>query len=286
MDHGHVMCEMDGRSGYSLRVYDVRTLEPTADYLHYGNGPQEVLMPTVAVTDGNVYVRDGNKQKLYVITFGDSLLAVNPYYLESTDLGISQEEPKLIFPDANTDYGLSYDKFSTVNVYQGSLLANSVKDRIAYVERSCALVELYDIGLNLRRTVTGPGVDIPEYFYQEGQQFLFFKLWNAYTYVSSCSDDNYIYLLYDGTMRGDGHPVAKGEIKNGMPFVAFAGGDPTLKDMTLIVMDWDGNFKGSWRIHGVNVMTQISSAGTEGEVYACVTDRGDLPLTVLRYKLF
>ena len=67
MDHGHVMCEMDGRSGYSLRVYDVRTLEPTADYLHYGNGPQEVLMPTVAVTDGNVYVRDGNKQKLYVI---------------------------------------------------------------------------------------------------------------------------------------------------------------------------------------------------------------------------
>ena len=36
MDHGHVMCEMEGRSGYSLRVYDVRTLEPTADYLHYG----------------------------------------------------------------------------------------------------------------------------------------------------------------------------------------------------------------------------------------------------------
>ena len=33
-------------------------------------------------------------------------------------------------------------------------------------------------------------------------------------------------------------------------------------------------------------MTQISSTGTEGEVYACVTDRGDLPLTVLRYKLF
>lgn len=67
MDPDHVMCEMEGRSGYSLRVYDVRTLEPTADYLHYGNGPQEVLMPTVAVTDGNVYVRDGNKQKLYVI---------------------------------------------------------------------------------------------------------------------------------------------------------------------------------------------------------------------------
>ena len=121
MDPDHVMCEMEGRSGYSLRVYDVRTLEPTADYLHYGNGPQEVLMPIVAVTDGNVYVRDGNKQKLYVIpvaaagtgaevgdyrisglltkvvTFGDSLLAVNPYYLESTDLGISQGEPKLIF---------------------------------------------------------------------------------------------------------------------------------------------------------------------------------------------
>lgn len=310
MDPDHVMCEMEDRSGYSLRVYDVRTLEPTADYLHYGNGPQEVLMPTVAVTDGNVYVRDGNKQKLYVIpvaaagtgaevgdyrisglltkvvTFGDSLLAVNPYYLESTDLGISQGEPKLIFPEANTDYGLSQDKFSTVNVYQGSLLTNNVKDRIAYVESSCALVELYDGGLNLRRTVTGPGEDLPEYFYQEGQQFLFFKLWKAYAYVSSCSDDNYIYLLYDGTMRGDGHPVAKGEIKNGMPFVAFAGGDPTLKDMTLIVMDWDGNFKGSWRIHGVNVMTQISSTGTEGEVYACVTDRGDLPLTVLRYKLF
>lgn len=259
MDPDHVMCEMEGRSGYSLRVYDVRTLEPTADYLHYGNGPQEVLMPTVAV---------------------------NPYYLESTDLGISQGEPKLIFPDANTDYGLSQDKFSTVNVYQGSLLTNNVKDRIAYVESSCALVELYDGGLNLRRTVTGPGEDTPEYFYQEGQQFLFFKLWKAYAYVSSCSDDNYIYLLYDGTMMEDGHPVMKGEIKNGMPFMVSAGGDTTLKDMTLIVMDWDGNFKGSWRIHGVNVMTQISSTGTEGEVYACVTGRGDLPLTVLRYKLF
>ena len=88
------------------------------------------------------------------------------------------------------------------------------------------------------------------------------------------------------TYEGDAHPVAKGEIKNGMPFMVSAGGDPALKDMTLIVMDWDGNFKGSWRIHGVNVMTQISSTGTEGEVYACVTDRGDLPLTVLRYKLF
>ena len=266
MDPDHVMCEMEGRSGYSLRVYDVRTLEPTADYLHYGNGPQEVLMPIVAVTDGNVYVRDGNKQKLYVIpvaaagtgaevgdyrisglltkvvTFGDSLLAVNPYYLESTDLGISQGEPKLIFPDANTDYGLSQDKFSTVNVYQGSLLTNNVKDRIAYVESSCALVELYDGGLNLRRTVTGPGEDLPEYFYQEGQHFLFFKLWKAYAYVSSCSDDNYIYLLYDGTMRGDGHPVMKGEIMNGMQFTVSAGGDTALKDMTLIVRDWDGNF--------------------------------------------
>ena len=48
MDPDHVMCEMEGRSGYSLRVYDVRTLEPTADYLHYGNGPQEVLMPAIS----------------------------------------------------------------------------------------------------------------------------------------------------------------------------------------------------------------------------------------------
>ena len=50
MDPDHVMCEMEGRSGYSLRVYDVRTLEPTADYLHYGNGPQEVCMCGMAIS--------------------------------------------------------------------------------------------------------------------------------------------------------------------------------------------------------------------------------------------
>jgi len=310
MDPGHVMCRMEGRKGYSLRVYDVRTMELTANYLHYGNGPQEVLSPLVAVTDGNVCVWDFSKKNLYVmpvdsvrhgagmdkyalsgslngiVTFGDSLVAVNPFYLESVDLGISQGEPKLIFPDKSVDYWPGSDKFSTSNVFQGDLLTNTVKDRIAYVEKSYALVELYDGRLNLQRKVTGPGEDMPEYFYQEGQMFLFFKLWNAYAYVSSCADDSYIYLLYDGKMREDGYPVVQGKMQNGMPTMVSAGSDPTLKDMTLIVLDWDGNFKGSWRIHGVNVMTQISSTGTEGEVYACVAARGDIPLTVLRYKLF
>lgn len=310
MDPEHVMCMMEGKGGYSLRVYDVGTMELTAKYLHYGNGPQEVLFPLVAVTDGNVCVWDLGKMNFYVIpvssawrgtgvdmyglsgslngvvTFGDSLLAVNPFYLESVDLGISQGEPRLIFPDKSADYWPDSDKFRTSNVFQGDLLTNTAKDRIAYVEKSYALVELYDGRLNLQRKVTGPGEDMPEYFYQEGQMFLFFKLWNAYAYVSSCADDSYIYLLYDGKMREDGYPVMQGKMQNGMPTTVSAGVDPTLKDMTLIVLDWDGNFKGSWRIHGVNVMTQISSTGTEGEVYACVAARGDIPLTVLRYKLF
>lgn len=307
MDPGHVMCRMESKDRYALTVFDVRTLEPTAEYLHYGNGPQEVKYVYLMVTDGRVYVKDYNK--LYeipcdsagigvrvgeygydlmasvLIRYGDSLLTVNPFYLESGELGISQGEPKLMFSDGkSTNVGESADKIFTVNCFQGRLLTNAVLDRIAYIERDCSLVELYDGRLNLLRAVVGPGEDRPRYF-TDGR-YLFYELWNAYSYVSACSDDNYIYLLYDGKMRADGYPVYKGGMESGVPTMISAAGDTDLKDMTLIALDWDGNLKGSWRIHNVNTITEISSTGIEGEVYVCVTDRGDLPLTVLRYKLF
>ena len=67
LDDRYALLHMDDRRSFSLTVYDTQTLTPVSRFLHYGNGPQEVLHPRVNIVNGNVLVNS----EMYVIPCPD-----------------------------------------------------------------------------------------------------------------------------------------------------------------------------------------------------------------------
>lgn len=299
-------------SQWAFQVYDIRTMQCVSRFLHAGNGPYEVLMPSAYAVDDTLYVMDIQKSNLFVIpldkaaegmpaskwirqmpykfhtmrvmTYKGQMLSLNPFWFEDKSIDVSNGEPKLFYSDGELiPYG--EDKIFSGNCFQGHLLANPDKGTIVYVESSYPLVEFYDDSLRLVRSITGPDNLKPEYL-NDGSYLFYAKIY-GYPYGPVCCDDSYIYLKYDDNIDTE-NPIMTTQMEDGIPTIRTGGGTETEKepkDVLILVFDWKGRMQGSYRLEGLTGCSVITSGG-DGILYTCTKDPETEQLSILRYKLF
>lgn len=299
IDGRYAVLSMDDRTSYFLKVYDTETMMPVTDYLHYGNGPYEVLGASVEITDGRMVVHDRINSVVYqmpctdvpvggnlidrkyafmsneVLPYGDGFVALNPYWFEDERLGISNGEPRLFFSDGME---ICYDdtKLRSNTAMDADLLCSSPNGRIAYVDRYCPLVEIYDDTLGLVRKVFGPGTEMPLYR-QNGDINIVWEELPLTTWQSACADDDYIYLLWNGI---------KDDQKVERPQTYMYEADGEEKDLLLVVLNWEEALVKAFRPQGLTSYSVLSVGDGDGVVYASSVDSDMTHLSILNYRIF
>lgn len=297
-------------SQWAFQVYDTRTMQRVSRFLHAGNGPYEILSMNTYAVDDTLYVMDYQKGNLFtipldraaeglqadrwikempfkfrtmkVVTYKGQMLSLNPFWFEDKSINVSNGEAKLFYSDGDIiPYG--DDKIFSGNCFQGHLLTNPDKGTVVYIENSYPLVEFYNDSLRLVRSVIGPD-DIKPKYLNDGS-YLFLAEYYGSVYVSACCDDSYIYLRYDDDISPE--PLITTEMVNGVPTMSTWSKKYTeeAKDMLILVLDWEGDLQGSYRLEGLKDCSAISSGG-DGLIYASVKDKNTDQLSILRYKLF
>ena len=288
----YAVCEMM-TDEFSAEVYDLKTGEVAGRLLHYGNGPQEVIFPSFAMHDDTLQVLDVQKQKIFiipcdvlpdaevvreqdlsftsfsVISCGDNLLSLNPYYFENDEMGIHNGEPLLFYTDGKE---VPYDKSKprSLNVVQGPLTRHSGDGNVVFANMVESEIFFLDKELAVYRRVTGPKHDKIDYVNVGGE--LVFSGMNSNTYLDACSDREYVYLLYDGRH----YSVYDEELD----------WENTDHDLYLFQMDWDGRLVGSYALEGVRYVGSRLSCGSQpGTVYVSAISPEEGNLQIFYYDL-
>lgn len=303
LDDSHVLCRMDNRRFSAFAVYDIDSKDRLAEYLQYGIGQGKVNYPNVRILDDSVVVSEYISNAMYIIPrnagydkavepvvrnfgfisvekipFKGGFVYLNPYWFENAGLGISNGEPRLVFSDGKTEVPVHEGKHQSTSVVQGHILYSPQAGKFAYVETTYSLVEIYDADLNLQKTVTGPDDYMPDYAYDE-RGIMFSSTSLPMSYVSSCSDAEHIYLLYEGYSSEHKLEVSA---RRGYHEADVDNGN---KVMLLLVLDWNGKLVGSFRPQGVGKLSEISVDGNGKYLYASAVDDDMSNLSILRYKL-
>ena len=272
----YAVCEMETQE-FAAEVYDLKEGKVVGKLLHYGNGPQEVLVPIFNMSGDTLQVEDIQKNRLFMIpcadlpdagiareikydvitlsmiSCGDSLLALNPYYFENDDMGIHNGEPLFFYTDGKkAPYEVAVHPESGKVVF-----ANSVESEIFILNKD----------LSVNRRITGPRHESTDYAVAEGQ--LLFSGNIANTYLSACSDREYVYLIYDGRY----YDLYEDNVD----------GANTDHDLYLFQMDWDGRLVA---LEGVRYVGSRLSCGSQpGTVYVSAISPDEGNLQIFYYDL-
>ena len=288
----YAVCEMETQE-FAAEVYDLKEGKVVGKLLHYGNGPQEVIFPSFAMHDNTLQVLDVQKQKIFiipcdvlpdaevvreqdlsftsfsVISCGDSLISLNPYYFENDEMGIHNGEPLLFYTDGKE---VPYDKSKprSLNVVQGPLTWHSGDGNVVFANMVESEIFFLDKELAVYRRITGPKHDKIDYVNVGGE--LVFSGMNSNTYLDACSDREYVYLLYDGRH----YSVYDEELD----------WEYTDHDLYLFQMDWDGHLKGIYALEGVRYVGPRLSCGSQpGTVYVSAVSPDEGNLQIFYYDL-
>lgn len=281
--------------GHFLELYTLPGMKQITRLYRRGNGPNEILGANIDFNKNKLIIRDFHKSRMAVvdidsvlsntayspafvdyptgylgnaIPYKGKLLLGNIYSFVDKNADIVQKAPRFIVTDAKKFYEEknSY-KYYTANVSRGCIIANEAKDRIVYADLGMSIIEIYDMDLNLLRTITGP-VDLPTKYAVYGmegstQQEVLFKGPIPYTYIDYCTDDDYFYLTYVGDMLGNG----KTEKDLGFHIFKF---------------DWDGNFISSYPVNGY--VRSISKSRKDNALYITTLSPEGLPVLIKMYE--
>lgn len=287
----YAVCPLETQK-YSAVLYDLQKGRVVNQFLHYGNGPSEVLMPDFYINGDTLCVRDFSKGRFFTIPCADfpevniheqevkfmsldilpyhgQLLAVNPYYWENEEMGISNGEEMLFLSDGGEE---PYDKSKvfSINVVQGSLMHSYAKDKVVYADMCEPLVVFFDSSLKPVKRILGPKDYELRYIDVQGELAYVGNV--GYSYNSASCDDEYIYLLYYGTVLDEDADEVDWEF--------------TDSDAYLFQLDWDGNLVGSYQLDGVNCYYSVVSAGAEPGTIDVSTIYPDKPnLQILHFDL-
>ena len=279
----YAVCEMLTQD-FSAEVYDLKEGKVAGKLLHYGNGPQEVLVPIFNMSGDTLQVMDIQKDKLFMIpcadlpdagiareikydfitlslvSCGDSLLVLNPFYFENDDMDIHNGEPMFFYSDGvKAPYDAS--KIMSAGVVQGQVAVHPESGRVVFA--NCVESEIFILNkdLSVNRRITGPRHERTDYAAQDGQ--LLFSGNIANTYLSACFDREYVYLIYDGRYYAN-----------------------TDHDLYLFQMDWDGRLKGSYSLEGLRyVGVRLSCGSQPGTVYVSALSPDEENLQIFYYDL-
>lgn len=285
----YAVCPLETQK-YSAVLYDLQEGRVVNQFLHYGNGPSEVLFPVFYISGDTLCVRDNPKNRFYMIPCTDfpdvniheqkiefmsvnilpyngQLLALNPYYWENEEMGISNGEEMLFVSDGSE---VPYDKSKvfSLNVVQGSLMHSYAEEKVVFADMCEPSIVFFDSSLRPVKRISGPKDYELKYIDVQGELAYIGDI--GYSYSSASCDDRYIYLLYFGTVIGDDEEDWE-----------FAD-----SDAYLFQLDWEGNLKGSYQLDGVNSYYAVVSAGAEPGTVDVSTIYPDRPnLQILHFDL-
>ena len=276
------------------KVYDLPELFFAGSALVYGDrGPQEVLVPIFNMFGDTLQVVDIQKNRLFMIPCADlpdagiareikydfitlslvscgvSLLALNPFYFENDDLDIHNGEPLFFYTDGGkAPYDAS--KIMTAGVVQGPVAVHPESGRVVFANSVESEIFILNKDLSVNRRITGPRHESTDYAVAEGQ--LLFSGNIANTYLSACSDREYVYLIYDGRY----YDLYEDNVD----------GANTDHDLYLFQMDWDGRLVGSYVLEGVRYVGSRLSCGSQpGTVYVSAISPDEGNLQIFYYDL-
>ena len=268
----YAVCEMETQE-FAAEVYDLKEGNVVGKLLHYGNGPQEVLVPIFNMFGDTLQVVDIQKNRLFItlslVSCGDSLLALNPFYFENDDLDIHNGEPLFFYTDGGkAPYDAS--KIMTAGVVQGPVAVHPESGRVVFANSVESEIFILNKDLSVNRRITGPRHESTDYAVAEGQ--LLFSGNIANTYLSACSDREYVYLIYDGRY----YDLYEDNVD----------GANTDHDLYLFQMDWDGRLVGSYVLEGVRYVGSRLSCGSQpGTVYVSAISPDEGNLQIFYYDL-
>ena len=279
----YAVCEMETQE-FAAEVYDLKEGNVVGKLLHYGNGPQEVLVPIFNMFGDTLQVVDIQKNRLdagiareikydfitlSLVSCGVSLLALNPFYFENDDLDIHNGEPLFFYTDGGkAPYDAS--KIMTAGVVQGPVAVHPESGRVVFANSVESEIFILNKDLSVNRRITGPRHESTDYAVAEGQ--LLFSGNIANTYLSACSDREYVYLIYDGRY----YDLYEDNVD----------GANTDHDLYLFQMDWDGRLVGSYVLEGVRYVGSRLSCGSQpGTVYVSAISPDEGNLQIFYYDL-
>lgn len=288
----YAVCEMVTQE-FAAEVYDLKEGKVAGKLLHYGNGPHEVLVPLFNIFGDTLQVVDIQKNRLFMIpcadlpdagiareikydfitmsliSCGDSLLALNPFYFENDDLGIHNGEPMFFYSDGGkAPYDAS--KIMTAGVVQGQVAVHPESGKVVFANSVESEIFILNKDLSVNRRITGPRHESTDYAVAEGQ--LLFSGNIANTYLSACSDREYVYLIYDGRY----YDLYEDNVD----------GANTDHDLYLFQMDWDGRLKGCYSLEGLRYVGSRLSCGSQpGTVYVSALSPDEGNLQIFYYDL-
>ena len=281
-------------TAHFLEFYRLSDMQPITQLYRLGNGPDELLSANLYFNKNKLIVNDYVKSQIAVvdidslladpdysappirlkvetlfnaIPYKDRFLLDNPYSFADENAGIVQKAPRFIVTDDERTYEEknSY-QYYTRNVVSGRIIANEAKERIIYADSGQSSVEIYDMDLNLLRTITGP-IDLPTKYVihnDEGgmENEVVFKTNIPYAYLNYCTDDDYFYLTYVGDMLGSGKKTLDMHCR-------------------IFKFDWDGNFIDSYPVH--NYVRSISKSRKDDAFYVTILSKEGLPVLIKLY---
>lgn len=260
-----------------IELFSLSSEENYGQFVHYGNGPKEMLNVQAHFSNGKLVLHDFAKHQITsfdvdsalfdksysyrnpiwfnrnagspFVTFlnDDTLIMLNPYYFENRDLKISNGEGRFIVgssPRQFTLYSEGSRKYYSFNVEQGCIIVNSANNRIIFASDGYPRIEIYDCHLNPLKMITGPDkLDIK--YHIDGNEIIYSKrIPYAYRYFAEADDG--FYLKYHG---------------------AFFTGNESFQvmDSWLFKFDWDGNILESY--HCDKYLSTFSLSSVPGIFY-------------------
>lgn len=280
-------------AGNFLNIYNMRNQQLIAKLLPFGEGPEELLYAQIHY-DGSVmrvvdYIKrtlyNINIEKLlndksykpellplshnYIITtspvsYGDSIIYVNPFHYVNLQANIDQQPPRLIASSKEKiepKMPMDFD-YMTFNVGQGYLGTNERLGSIFFASNENSIIEFFSPDLKLIKKIVGP-ISLPEAKLSisgvDGKYEVSYKgMLQPEAYRGFTGSSDYLFFLYTGK---------KVPINNQKDFKSY-----------ILCFDWNGNFQKSYspssRIYALSV------SATSGTFYATIMNEEGNPKLV------
>jgi hypothetical protein len=280
-------------AGNFINIYNIRNQQLIAKLLPFGEGPEELLYAQIQYDGSVVRVVDYIKRTLYNIniekllndknykpeslqlsqnyiitsspvSYGDSIIYVNPFHYVNLQANIDQQPPRLIASTREKiepKMSMDFD-YMTVNVGQGYLGANKFLGSIFFASNEISTIEFYSPNLRLIKKIVGP-ISLPEAKLSisevDGKHDVCYKgMLQPEAYRGFTSSSDLIFFLYTGEMV----PIDKQK-----DFKSY-----------ILCFDWKGNFQKSYtpssRIYALSI------SATSGTFYATIMNEEGNPKLV------
>ncbi len=206
-----------------LEVYDLHTSRFLRDYIHIGNGPDEMLAVAANYQNDTILLQDVMKRTITVIPvdsaisdtfipmvipfdiysqqmwpYKGKMLALNPNCFIDERIGVHNDGLRFIISDSNFVYKENEEYLhNTYNAVLASFIISYKNNRIVVYNSNEPEIEIYDTNLNLIKKIHGP--ELPhEITYGMLKNGNVLTEGDPASYMYSCFDSKYFYLSYIG----------------------------------------------------------------------------------------